>query len=71
MNDTTEPTLTAAQAIGILLRTALDGASLESIALRATMAAKIARDEEANRRAAGAIGVGLIITAADMEQPRT
>ena len=67
MKTTNPPTITTGEALGMLLRTALAGASLGLIAEFATMAAKIARDEEAKRKAAGAIGVGLIITAQEME----
>ena len=66
-----EDPITAAQYIGILLRSCLAGCSLQDIANRAGGVQRLAEVELSRRRAAGAIGVGLILTPADMEAPRT
>jgi len=59
-------TPTRAQIIGMLVKSMQLGTTLECMALRADMVAKIARQELAARTAAGCIGVGLVITTHDM-----
>ena len=59
-------TPTRAQIIGMLVKSMQHGTTLECMALRADMVAKIARQELAARTAAGCIGVGLVITTHDM-----
>ena len=60
-------TMTRAQGIGMLLDAIRSGGSLETIAERAEIVASLARQELAERKARGAIGVGLIVTTEDMK----
>ena len=60
-------TMTRAQGIGMLLDGIRAGGSLETIAERADIVASLARQELAERKAGGAIGVGLIVTPLDMK----
>ena len=62
--------ITAAQYIGIMLRACLDGCSLQDMANRGGGIQRLAEVELARRRADGAIGVGLMITPADMAMPK-
>ena len=64
--NTAPVTPTRAQIIGLLVKSMQEGTTLECMALRADMVAKIARQELAARTAAGCIGVGLVITTHDM-----
>lgn len=55
-----------AEIIGAFIKALADGGSLNSIITRATVIIELAKAEEKERTAAGAIGVGLILTKYDL-----
>ena len=67
MNSPNPEPLTRVEAIGIGLRMLQSGGSIVTFAQIAEQVARIAAEERDARKAAGAIGVGLIVTAQDLE----